>query len=137
MAISVLFIAPSSGNGLSNSTAETIQPAPAVAYSAPAAPAHVQQRQVAVASVAPPKAATKTAEAKAEQPSKFQRLKNMVGSLRGSNATAKADPAAAEQPAAPPQQQVAQQVPGNFTVISGSAAPLPSASFESRFGSVR
>ena len=120
------------------STAETIQPAPAVAYSAPAAPAQVQQRQVAVASVAPPKAATKTAEAKAEQPSKFQRLKNMVGSLRGSNATAKAEPAAAaEQPAAPPQQQVAQQVPGNFTVISGSAAPLPSASFESRFGSTR
>jgi hypothetical protein len=90
----------------------------------------------------PPKAATKTAEAKTEQPGKLQRLKNMIGGLRGSNATAKAEPAEAapaqQQPAAPPQQQqVAQQVPGNFTVISGSAAPLPSASFESRFGSMR
>ena len=132
--------APIQGQTAVASTAETIQPAPVVAYSAPAAPAQPHRPPVAIASVAPSKAATRTAEAKTEQPSKLQRLKNMIGGLRGSHATAKAEPAEtapAQQAAAPAQQQIAQQVPGNFTVISGSAAPLPSASFESRFGAVR
>jgi hypothetical protein len=35
-----------------------------------------------------------------------------------------------------PQQQVA-EAPGNFSVMNGAAAPLPSASFNARFGSAR
>ncbi len=107
---------------------------PVAAYSAPAA---IQQQQAPVrmaspAPVAPKTPESKVAEAKSEQPSKLQRLGNMVG-LRGSrtaNAAAPAETSAAT-PAAP--QQVA-QAPGSLGVINGAAAPLASESFNSRFG---
>ena len=116
-------------------------PVPASAYSAPPAPApYTPVRGTAVASAAP-KAEQKVAEAKPEQPSKLQKLGNMIG-LRGSRPTEtpaqpKAAVAVPEQakPAAQPEQQVAQApANGSFTVMNGAAAPLPTASFDARFG---
>jgi murein L,D-transpeptidase YafK len=105
---------------------------PVAAYSAPAPAA--QPAPVRVASPAPvaPKAEPKVAEAKPAQPSKLQRLGNMIG-LRGSRPAENAEAKPAEPKAAASQQQVA-QASGNPGVINGAAAPVPSASFDSRFG---
>ena len=84
---------------------------------------------------ATPKAEPKVAEVKAEQPSKLQRLGNMIG-LRGSRPAAENIDAKNTEPKAPaPSQQVAQAAGGGGPgVINGAAAPLSSESFNSRFG---
>jgi hypothetical protein len=41
---------------------------------------------------------------------------------------------ASPKPAQQPQQQVAEAPGNNFNVMNGAAAPLPSASFDARFG---
>ncbi len=126
-----------------NEMTPSITPPPTMAaYSAPApAPAPAPQQTARITPPAPPH---KVAEAKPEQPSKLQKIGHMIG-LRGSQAAAaaQAEPkaAAVAAPAATktapqPQQQVA-EVPGNFSVMNGAAAPLPSASFDARFGSMR
>ena len=117
-----------------NEMAPSVTPTMA-AYSAPAP----QPQQTARAATPAPISAPKVAEAKPEQPSKLQKFGNAIG-LRGSRPaeTATAEPKATAVPASPkpaqqPQQQVA-EAPGNFSVMNGAAAPLPSASFDARFG---
>lgn len=119
-----------------NEMTPSITPPTMAAYSAP-------QQTTRVAPPAPVHTVHKVAETKPEQSAKPQKaVSNTIG-LRGSRAAEatpsepKADTATA--PAAPkpaPQQQVA-EAPGNFSVMNGAAAPLPSASFNARFGSAR
>jgi murein L,D-transpeptidase YafK len=99
----------------------------AAAYSAPA-----PLPQATRVATTPAPAASK-AEAKPEQTGKVQKIGNTL-SLRGVT-EAKAAPAP-QKPSPQPQQQVA-EAPGNFAVMNGAATPLPSASFDSRFGSTR
>ena len=120
-----------------NEMAPSVTP-PVAAYSAPAASAPQQPAPVRVAMPvvpATPKAEPKVAEVKAEQPSKLQRLGNMIG-LRGSRPAAENIDAKNTEPKAPaPSQQVAQAAGGGGPgVINGAAAPLSSESFNSRFG---
>jgi len=133
--------------GAPNDQGSLSQGAPVQAASYAAAPAQPAQQ--------PQRPAATTRTASAEQPkqeakpSRLQRLGAMIG-LRGSRSAAPAEtkPAAttvvakpapaAESPA--PRQQVAQAPAVTFSgtgIIGGGAAPLSSASFDSRFGAPR
>jgi hypothetical protein len=120
-----------------NEMTPSITPPPTMAaYSAPQQPARVTPP-------APVHIVHKVAETKPEPAAKPQKAASTTIGLRGSRAAEalpvepKADTAApSAAPKAAPQQQVA-EAPGNFSVMNGAAAPLPSASFNARFGSAR
>jgi hypothetical protein len=119
-----------------NEMTPSITPPPTMAaYAAP-------QQTARVTPPAPVHTVHKVAEAKPEQHAKPQKIGSTM-SLRGSRAAEalpaepKAEAAAVPpKPASQPQRQVA-EVPGNFNVLNGAAAPVPSASFNARFGEMR
>jgi hypothetical protein len=131
---------PANSAVATNEMTPSITPPPTMAaYSAPA-----PQRTAHVTPPAPVHTVHKVAETKPEPSARPQQraASNTIG-LRGSRAAEatpiepKADTAAA--PAAPKsaQQQQVAEAPGNFSVMNGAATPLPSASFNARFGSAR